>query len=100
VEKLNEITQEIASAMEEQSSGTEQVVKAGERMKEMVHQNTTASMKLAASAQELASQAEALQELVARFQVDGLARPAPTPARASFGQPRRTLALSKAGGAS
>jgi len=55
-------------------------------------------MKLAASAQELASQAEALQELVSRFQVDGAARPAPT--RASFGQPRRTLALSKAGGAS
>jgi methyl-accepting chemotaxis protein len=82
--------------MEEQSSGAEQVVRAAERMKDMVQQNTSGSMKLAASAQELASQAESLQEMVARFQLDAPTRSAvPVPPARPF-VPRRTLTLSKA----
>jgi methyl-accepting chemotaxis protein len=78
--------------MEEQSSGAEQVVHAAERMKDMVQQNTSGSMKLASSSQELASQAEGLQEVVSRFHIDQAPRAAAPPVTLV---PRRALALSK-----
>ena len=39
-------------------------------MKDLVQQSTLGSTRLAASSQELATQAEALQEMVTRFQID------------------------------
>jgi hypothetical protein len=48
-------------------------------MKDLVQQSTLGSTRLAASSQELAAQADALQETVARFQLDGTARVTPMP---------------------
>jgi hypothetical protein len=65
------------------------VVRTAERMKEMVQVNSAGSTRLASSAQELASQAEALQETVGRFQVD--------PARPVAFVPRRAAGAAAAG---
>ena len=52
---------------------------AAERMKDMVQQNGSGSLRLASSAQELSSQAEALQEMVARFHLEQGPRTVTTP---------------------
>jgi hypothetical protein len=61
----------------------------------MVQQNTSGSMKLASSSQELASQAEALQQVIGRFQIELVQRSAPPLPPAVAFAPRRALALTK-----
>jgi methyl-accepting chemotaxis protein len=69
-ESLREITHEIGSATEEQATAAEQIVKTMEKMREMVHQNASGSTELASSAEQLRSQADQFQELVGKFLLD------------------------------
>lgn len=71
VADLNEITQEISTSSEEQSAGVEQVVDAIEKVREMVQQSASASLQLASSAEELSKQAEGLQVIVGKFALNG-----------------------------
>ncbi len=66
-ESLREITHEISSATEEQTSAAEQIVKTMEKMREMIHQNASGSTELASSAEQLRSQADRFQEIISRF---------------------------------
>jgi len=54
-ENLREITHEISSSTEEQASAAEQIVKTMEKMREMIHQNTSGTAELASSAEQLSS---------------------------------------------
>jgi methyl-accepting chemotaxis protein len=72
-EELREITQEITSATHEQASAAEQTVKTMEKMREMIQQNASGTTQLASSAEELSSQAERFQQVVSRFALDGYA---------------------------
>lgn len=78
-ENLREVTHEITSATEEQATGAEQIVKTMEKMREMIHQNASGTAELAASAEQLNSQAERFQQVVGRFMLDGSERPSSTP---------------------
>jgi len=69
-ESLREITHEISSSTEEQSAAAEQIVKTMEKMREMVHQNASGSTELASSAEQLRSQADQFQKLVGKFLLD------------------------------
>ena len=62
-----ELTQEISASMEEQSSGTGQVVQSVERMTEMVQQNAAGAGQLAASAETLSYQSVLLRKTVSKF---------------------------------
>ncbi|MDH4161459.1 MAG: methyl-accepting chemotaxis protein [Nitrospirota bacterium] len=68
-ENLREVTHEISSATDEQASAAEQIVKTMEKMREMIHQNAAATTELASSAEELRSQAERFQDIIGRFSV-------------------------------
>jgi methyl-accepting chemotaxis protein len=69
-ENLREVTHEITSATDEQATAAEQIVKTMEKMREMVQQNAAASVQLASSAEELSAQAERFQQIVGKFVVD------------------------------
>jgi methyl-accepting chemotaxis protein len=75
-ENLREVTHEISSATEEQASAAEQIVKTMEKMREMIHQNAAGSTELASSAEQLRSQADRFQEIVGRFALNGADRTA------------------------
>ncbi len=70
-ESLREVTHEISSAAEEQASAAGQIVKTMEKMREMVHQNASGSAELASSAEQLRSQADQFKGLVGRFLLSG-----------------------------
>ncbi len=69
-ENLREVTHEISSATEEQASAAEQIVKTMEKMREMIHQNASGTTELASSAEQLRSQADRFQEIVGKFVLD------------------------------
>ncbi|MHB8880649.1 MAG: methyl-accepting chemotaxis protein [Thermodesulfovibrionales bacterium] len=73
-ESLREVTQEILSATEEQASAAEQIVKTSEKMREMIQQNASGSVELASSAEQLNSQADRFQQIVAKFMLNGGSR--------------------------
>src|ERR1043166_3988861 len=58
---------EINSAVEEQSSGAQAVVKAMERMRELVQQTTSGSTELAASAEQMSKMSRELLDSMNRF---------------------------------
>ncbi len=70
-ENLREVTQEITSATEEQASAAEQIVTTMEKMRDMIHQNASGTEELASSAEQLSSQADRFQEVVSKFLVNG-----------------------------
>jgi len=74
-ESLREITQEISSATDEQASAAEQIVKTMEKMREMIHQNASGTAQLASSAEELNSQADRFQQVIGTFVLDDAVRP-------------------------
>ncbi|HSQ77595.1 MAG TPA: methyl-accepting chemotaxis protein [Nitrospirota bacterium] len=78
-ENLREVTHEISSATEEQASAAEQIVKTMEKMREMIHQNASGTTELASSAEQLRSQAERFQEIVGKFVLDDGERASVTP---------------------
>jgi Methyl-accepting chemotaxis protein len=65
--RLNEITHEINSAVEEQASGAQAVVKAMERMRELVQQSTSSSTELAASSEQMSKMSRSLLDFIDRF---------------------------------
>ena len=77
-ENLREITHEISSATEEQASAAEQIVKTMEKMREMIHQNASGTTELASSAEQLRSQADRFQEIVGKFVIDDDGRAVPS----------------------
>ena len=71
IRKTADLVQEVAAASAEQSSGVSQVNKAMARVDEVTQRNASAAEELASTAEEMAAQAQALDHLVAFFQVDG-----------------------------
>jgi methyl-accepting chemotaxis protein len=67
---LNEITHEINSAVEEQASGAQAVVRAMERMRELVQQTTSGSTELAASADQMSKMSRELLDFMGRFALE------------------------------
>jgi len=53
--------------VEEQASGAQAVVKAMERMRELVQQSTSGSTELAASSEQMSKMSRGLQEFIDRF---------------------------------
>lgn len=75
VQKMTEITSEIASASTEQAAGINQISKAMNQLDQTTQQNAAASEESAASAEQMAIQASSLQELVQDLTavIDGVA---------------------------
>lgn len=73
-ENLREVTHEITSSTEEQASAAEQIAKTMEKMREMIHQNASGTAELASSSEQLNSQAERFQQIVSRFALNGSER--------------------------
>jgi methyl-accepting chemotaxis protein len=63
------LVQEVAAASREQASGVTQINRAMGQMDQVTQRNASAAEELAATAEELSSQAMMLQQLVARFRV-------------------------------
>ncbi|MBI5103153.1 MAG: HAMP domain-containing protein [Nitrospirae bacterium] len=70
-ENLKEITHEVTSASEEQATAAEQIVKTMEKMRGMIQQNASASVELASSAEQLRANSEKFQSIVGRFDLGG-----------------------------
>jgi methyl-accepting chemotaxis protein len=63
--------------VEEQASGAQAVVKAMERMRELVQQSTSGSTELAASAEQMSKMSRGLLDFMDRFTLDeSVSRPA------------------------
>jgi methyl-accepting chemotaxis protein len=75
IQKTAELVREIAAASGEQSAGAAQVNTAIQQLDQVIQQNMAASEGLASTAQELSSQAEALQAAIAFFKLDDGRRP-------------------------
>jgi methyl-accepting chemotaxis protein len=69
IRKTADLVQEVAAASAEQSSGVSQVSKAMGTVDLVTQRNASASEELSSTAEEMAAQAQALQELVAFFSV-------------------------------
>jgi methyl-accepting chemotaxis protein len=84
VKKVGDIVAEIAAASQEQSAGIEQVNKAVMQLDELTQQNAALVEEATAASQAMADQAQTLNELMARYQVNdlkpALAAPAARPA--------------------
>jgi methyl-accepting chemotaxis protein len=76
-ENLREITQEISSATHEQASAAEQTVRTMEKMREMIQQNASGTTELASSAEEMSAQAERFQQTISRFALEDDRQAAP-----------------------
>jgi methyl-accepting chemotaxis protein len=70
VKRVTDIVGEIAAASREQSTGVEQVAKAMSQMDQVTQQNSAQTEELSSTAQVLASGADNLQNLVARFRLE------------------------------
>ncbi|MBI4688651.1 MAG: MCP four helix bundle domain-containing protein [Nitrospirae bacterium] len=70
-ENLKEITHEVTSATDEQASAAEQIVKTMEKMRSMIQQNASAAVELASSAEQLRANSNRFQDIVGRFQING-----------------------------
>ncbi|ABC80934.1 methyl-accepting chemotaxis protein [Anaeromyxobacter dehalogenans] len=92
------LVHEVAAASQEQSSGVGQVSKAMALVDQVTQRNASAAEELSATAEELASQAEGLQQLISFFHVNGqgarVALTAPPPCAA--GTSARRLATATA----
>ncbi len=69
--KTAELSEEIAVSAGQQSAGTEQIAQAVSQLDEVIQRNSSAADELAATAQELASQASALSCAIAFFKTGG-----------------------------
>ena len=77
VKKVTDIVAEIAAASREQSSGIEQVNKAVMQMDQTTQQNAALVEEASAASQAIVEQAQALNSLIARYNVDDSAERAP-----------------------
>ncbi|MGH9568118.1 MAG: hypothetical protein ACRD4F_00665, partial [Candidatus Angelobacter sp.] len=65
--RLNEITHEINSSVEEQAGGAQAVVRAMEKMRELVQRSSSGSTELAASAEQMSKMSRMMLESMDRF---------------------------------
>ena len=72
--KTADLVQEITSASEEQTNGVGQINGAMSQLNQITQHNASASEELAATAEEMSSQAEALQQAMSFFTVAGIER--------------------------
>ena len=72
---LTEITQEINSAVEEQASGAQAVVRAMDKMRGLVQQSASSSTELSASAEQMLKLSRNLLDSMDRFVLDRSAPP-------------------------
>ncbi|HEY6006145.1 MAG TPA: methyl-accepting chemotaxis protein, partial [Anaeromyxobacter sp.] len=93
IKKTADLVQEVSAASQEQSSGVVQVSKAMAVVDQVTQQNASAAEELSSTAEEVAAQSAALEQLVGYFQVavGPLAGPYPhgRPASAAFGAPAK-----------
>ncbi len=68
-ENLREVTHEISAAADEQAAAAELIVKTMEKMRNMVHQNASGTAELASSAEQMRSQADRFLAIVSQFQL-------------------------------
>jgi methyl-accepting chemotaxis protein len=80
IHQTAELVQEVAAASQEQSSGVAQVSRAMGVVDQVTQRNASAAEELSSTAEEVASQASALQQLVSFFQLAGDAERGPRPA--------------------
>ena len=71
IRKTADLVQEVAAASREQASGINQVNKAIGHMDQVTQRNAAAGEQLASTAEEVASQADSLQQLMSFFNVNG-----------------------------
>jgi methyl-accepting chemotaxis protein len=83
IRRTSELIREIAAVSQEQTSALHEISTGVRQLEEVVHQNVTASVELAATAASLANQANALEQLVGFFRLDSARHAAahPAPAR-------------------
>ena len=67
IEKTAELVQDVTAASQEQAAGVAQVNKAMNQLDEVTQRNAAAAEELSSTAEELAAQSEALQQLMAFF---------------------------------
>jgi methyl-accepting chemotaxis protein len=75
IRKTADLVQEVAAASREQASGISQVNKAIGHMDQVTQRNAAAGEQLASTAEEVASQAESLQQLISFFKVAAVLKP-------------------------
>jgi methyl-accepting chemotaxis protein len=87
IQRTAELVQDIAAASAEQSTGASQVNQAMQQLDGVIQSNSAGSEELAATSEELTSQAARLRENVSFFRLDGRVRGrgATAPAAASYG---------------
>jgi methyl-accepting chemotaxis protein len=88
IQKTAALVQEVAAASREQKEGVAQISRAMSAVDQVTQRNASAAEELAATADQVAIQAEALQKLVAFFRVhaggEALPRPAGAPTAAAL----------------
>lgn len=68
--RVNRMSEEISSMMQEQSISSNEIIKAIDRINDVTQSVASGSEELAASAEELASQSELLDDLVKKFRIE------------------------------
>jgi methyl-accepting chemotaxis protein len=71
IKKTAELVQEVATASREQASGVSQVNRAMGQVDQVTQRNAAAAEELSSTAEEMASQAASLQQLMSSFRVSG-----------------------------
>ena len=71
IRKTAELVQEVAAASNEQAFGVNQINKAMAEVDEVTQRNSAGAEEMATLAEEMAAQAEALQQLMSFFRLDG-----------------------------
>ncbi|HEX6769501.1 MAG TPA: methyl-accepting chemotaxis protein, partial [Candidatus Binatia bacterium] len=70
IKKTAELVQEVAIASREQAAGVSQVNKAMNQMDQVTQRNASAAEELSGTADQMASQAASLQQLLSAFRID------------------------------
>jgi methyl-accepting chemotaxis protein len=83
VNKVREMTAEIAAASEQQSQGIEQVNTAADQMNQVTQQSAASAEESAATAEELTGQSEEMKSMVASFKLSNAQTSLRTPPRSS-----------------
>jgi methyl-accepting chemotaxis protein len=68
IKKTTELVEEVAAGSSEQATGVQQINRAMTQVDQVTERSATAAEQLAATAQEMTTQAHALRDLVSRFQ--------------------------------
>jgi methyl-accepting chemotaxis protein len=72
IRKTAELVQEVATASREQAAGVSQVNRAMSQVDLVTQANAAAAEELSATAEQVATQAGKLQEIISRFRLDGM----------------------------